>query len=393
MKQTHNFEIARDPKVGNLRRYDPTMVTSDKFSLWIADTDFLCPEEIINDLKEKTNERTFGYTFKDGKFEEAVANWQKTRFGWDVNPNWVGYSAGVIAGIGYALRTFTNVGDKVVIQKPVYQKFEQLIENNGRRVINNSLKLIDGRYEIDFNHLEKCLKDPQCTMMIVCNPHNPTSRCFTKEELIKIGNLCVENNVLIISDEIHQDIVFSECKHISIASLDERFANNSITYCNPSKTFNIPGLYTAAWIAPNPYIKERLDQAFNNANANCRNTLGVTALVSAYTKCAYYADEMMVYLEETRKLVKEYLEENIPEIKLVHPEAMYLFWLDCRDLGFDSQEKLAAFLYEEGNVYMNSGARYGDEGIGFMRLNVAAPRSIVMAALESLKKAVDAYRK
>lgn len=393
MTRTHDFNISRDPSVGNLRRYDPTMVSSDKFSLWIADTDFLCPEEIIQDLKNKCDERTFGYTFKDGKFEEAVAGWQKRRFGWDVDPKWVGYSVGVIGGIGYALRTFTKEGDKVVIQKPVYQKFEQLIENNNRIAVNNSLKLVNGKYEIDFEDLEKCLKDPLTKMMILCNPHNPTCRSFTKEELTRIGDLCVENNVLIISDEIHQDIVFSDCKHTSIASLSEKYAMNSITYCNPSKTFNIPGLYTAAWIAPNPQIKEKMDHAFHAANADCRNTLGVTAFVSAYTKCDYYADGMMEYLEETRKVVKEYLDENIPEIKLVHPEAMYLFWLDCRGLGFETQEELAKFLYEEGNVYMNSGARYGDEGIGFIRINVAAPRDIVLAALKSLKEAIDKRRK
>lgn len=391
MNNQYNFDISRDPSKGNLRRYDPSMVSAGKYSMWIADTDFLCPEEVIRDLKAKADERTFGYTYNDGSFERAVADWQSQRFGWNAESEWVGYSAGVITGIGYALRTFTQPGDKVLIQKPVYQKFAELIENNSRSVTNSPLKLNGETYEIDFDDLERCLKDPLVTMMILCNPHNPTGRCFTEPELLRIGRLCLHNHVLVISDEIHQDIVYQGNRHISIAGLSHELAENTITFCNPSKTFNLPGLYTAAWITANPQLKGQLSRALHCANADCRNTLGVTALVSAYTKCGRYADELTAYLGETRTLVKNFLDEQLPEVKLIPPQSMYLYWLDFRGLGFDSQEQLAAFLYDEAGIYMNSGLRYGDEGCGFMRFNAASPHHTILAALESLRRAVKTH--
>ena len=389
MNRHYDFTISRDPSIGSLRRYDPSVIGDNRFSLWIADTDFLCPSELLDALKEAVETGAFGYTFQDGAFERAVAHWQKTRFGWEVQPAWVGYSAGVIGGIGYALRTFTQPGDKVLIQRPVYQKFTELIENNGRIVANSPLRLGDRRYEIDFDDLEQKLKDPQVTMMILCNPHNPSGRSFTREELLQMGRLCLENHVLVIADEIHQDLVYPECRHISMASLSPELGANTITFCNPSKTFNIPSLYTAAWITENPLLKERLDRAFHCANADCRNKLGVTALVSAYTRCGQYADELMAYLEETRTLVKAFLEEKIPEVKLVVPEATYLYWLDFRELGFGSQKELEEFLHSQAGIHLNSGIRYGEEGLGFMRMNVASPHKILLGALEALKQAVD----
>ncbi|WP_276948676.1 MalY/PatB family protein [Enterocloster lavalensis] len=378
------FDRSRDTSKGNLRRYDPAMVAKDKFSLWIADTDFLCPEEVIQDLRDKIEERTFGYTYRDGAFERAAAGWQSRRFGWDVDAQWVGYSAGVIAGIGYVLRTFTQIGDKVLIQKPVYQKFAELVENNGRRVENSPLKLAGGVYEIDFDDLERRLRDPLVTMMILCNPHNPTGRCFTEEELLRIGRLCVQNRVLIVSDEIHQDIVYSGHQHVNIACLDQVIGDQTITFINPSKTFNLPGLYTAAWIAANPAIREKLDWAFHCANADCRNTLGVTAFVSAYTRGDRYADEMTEYLAQTRRFMGEYLRENLPEVKLIDPQSTYLYWLDFRGLGYGSQSELETFLYEKAGIYLNSGLRYGEEGKGFMRFNAASPHQTIRAALKAL---------
>ena len=216
------------------------MVEDNKFSLWIADTDFLCPEEVIQDIKAKADERTFGYTYNDFALEKAVAAWQNSRFGWKVSQDWVGYSTGVIGGIGYAIRTFTQTGDKVLIQKPVYQKFEEIIQNSGRLAVNNALRLQNGKYEIDFEDLERKLGDPLVTMMILCNPHNPTGRCFTEKELQTIGELCLRYGVLMVSDEIHQDIVYPGSRHINIASLSHEISLNTITFCNPSKTFNLP---------------------------------------------------------------------------------------------------------------------------------------------------------
>ena len=225
-------------------------------------------------------------------------------------------------------------GDKIIIQQPVYNRFAELIEENGRHIANNPLVLQDGTYSIDFEDLEQKVKDPRATMMILCNPHNPTGRVFTEEELLRIGDLCLKHHVLIVSDEIHQDIVYKGHRHISIASLSPELAQNTITCFSPGKTFNVTSLFAAAWITANPMFKLRMIQSFRAVGGDFRNVMSTTVLVSAYTRCAYYADEQMEYLEETRRLVADYLDANIPEIKLINPEATYLFWLDCRGLGF-----------------------------------------------------------
>ncbi len=238
--------------------------------------------------------------------------------------------------------------------------------------------------------LIKKLDDTRLKIMMLCNPQNPTGRCFTYEELLRIGELCEKYNVFVISDEIHQDLVFRGHKHIPFASIKESFAMNSITAISPSKTFNTAGLRTAAWIAPNPEVKKAVYEQVVNNKAYGRNIFGDAALIAAYTASDDYMEELMEYLNDTRDEVIRYFKEYIPKIKLIKPEATYLFWLDCKELGFATQQKLKDFVYNEGKMYLNDGTIFGTEGFMFMRLNIAMPRRTVMEALDRLKKAVDA---
>lgn len=387
---SHDFRLSRDSSKGSFSRYNPSSVSEDMIGLGVADTDFLCPKEILEAIQERVELGSFGYTYRDGRFEHAVADWQRQRFGWKVDPGWVGYSAGVIPAICCALRTFTQPGDKVVIQQPVYDRFAALIEDNGRHIANNPLRLEDGRYSIDFEDLERKLKDQRTTMMILCNPHNPTGRVLTKEELLEIGRLCLENHVLIVSDEIHQDIVYSGCHHISIASLSPELAQNTITCVSPGKTFNVTSLFAAAWITANPWLKLRMIQSFKTVGGDFRNIMSTTAVVSAYTRCACYADQQIAYLEETKAMTEDFFRQHLPQIKLISAEATYLLWLDCRGLGFQDQQELMDFFKERCRIAVNSGDAYGEEGRGFVRMNIASPQPTILEALRRIKEAIEA---
>lgn len=372
----------------NAKKYSPEKTKEDQISMWIADTDFYSPKEITEALIKKASVGHFGYEYNTYEFEKAVANWIKKRFNYEINPNWVSYSTGVINGIAFAVHALTSSKDRILIQTPVYQNFKKTIELNGRELIKNPLVLKNGRFEIDFEDLETKLKDEKVTMMILCNPHNPSGRCFTRKELEKIGNLCTSNNVLIVSDEIHQDIIYPGHKHINISSISMEIANNCITFINPSKTFNIAGLFTAAWFTQNKEIFKKMNEKQIAHKAICRNVFGEVALITAYNECDYYADEMMAYLTETREIVKKYVDDHLEGVSLIWPEATYLYLLDFTNVGFDTQEQLVNFIENEAKLYLNSGTLYGEEGKMLMRINVGVPHKTIYEALERLNKAL-----
>ena len=372
----------------NIKKYNPESVKEGQISMTIADTEFFSPIEITEKLKDLASRGHFGYLYNDGRFESSVCKWIKKRYAFDIKSSWVGYSTGVINGMSIAVRSFTKENDKILIQTPVYQNFKKHIELNNRIAVNNPLKLIDGRYEIDFENLEQGLSDEKVKMMFVCNPHNPTCRCYTKKELEKIGNLCIKYDVIVISDEIHLDLVLKDAKHVPMASISRNISNRCITFINPSKTFNIAGLFTAAWFTQNKSLWNKLNDTQSALKAICRNTFGEQALITAYDDCGYYADELVDYISLTRDKVNNYINENIDGIKLIYPEATYLFWLDCRGLGFRSQHELNDFFENEAKLKLNSGTTYGDEGEMFMRMNVGVQYEVVQEALERLAVAV-----
>lgn len=386
----HDFDLDAQRRGTDAKKYDPSIVPNDVIPMWIADTDFTCPQPVVDALVKRASMPHYGYPYLSNDFQKAIIRWNEVRFGWEgLTVDMIEFVPCIIPGMIYAIREFTSMGDKVVIQTPVYPPFHDAVKNNGRQLVHNPLVLKDGRYEIDFEDLEMKLKDIRTKIFIICNPQNPTGRVFSREELEKMANLCLKYDVLMFSDEIHEDLVYSGNKHIPLASISEEIAQNSITFINPAKTFNIAGFRTAAVIIPNLKIKRAFHEAALKNKAIGRNIFGDVALIAAYNECDYYADQIIEYLEETRDMMVEFFETRIPQIKMIKPESNFLVWLDCRELGFENQSEIKTFFKEVAKLELNDGTSFGfEEGKGFMRMNIAAPRAVVVEALERLERAV-----
>lgn len=383
----HNFDEMIDRRVSECKKYEPAY-PEDVIPMWIADTDFAVPEEIAAAIQERAKHPCYGYPVESFEFEKSAASWEKKRFGWDVKPEWVKYANGVLPFLMYAIRAFAYPGDKVVFQTPVYPPFYAITRNNGCQIVTNPLVQDEnGKYQIDFEDLEKKLKDPRVKLFFLCNPHNPVMRAYTREELIQIGELCLKYHVIVIADEIHCDLTYKGYEHIPFASISEEFANNSMVLINPSKTFNIAGFRTGAAIIPNKEMRDNIQIIIEDNKNYGRTIFGMLSFITAYNECEYYADEMMEYLEENKNYIVKFMKERIPRIRLAEPEATYLLWLDCRALNM-TQEELKKFFFEKAKLGLNDGATFGAEGVGFMRMNIACPKATLTEALNRLEKAV-----
>ena len=388
MQKVHNFDEVTVRRGTDAKKYDPSLYGEDVIPMWIADTEFKCPQEIVDAICKRAEHGIYGYPYNDIAFEKAAQRWVDVRFGWKIEPEWVEYVIGVIPGVICAIRTMTSEGDKVVLQTPIYPPLREGIVNNKRTLIENELVLKDGRYEIDFEDLENKLKDEDTKVLIICNPHNPTGRVFTREELTRMGELCLKYNVKIITDEIHCDLTYKGYKHIPMASISEEIAEITTTSINPSKTFNIAGNRIACMITKNEEIRKGIRKEIHANKGQGRTVFGLTSFITAYTECDYYADQLIEYLQKNMEYVEEFVNTRIPSIKLIKPEAMYLLWLDFRALGFN-QTELKEFLKNEAKLGLNDGQSFGDNGVGFMRLNIAAPKSVVEEAMVRLEKAIN----
>ena len=384
----HNFDEIIDRRASECKKYEPAY-PKDVIPMWIADTDFAVPKEIADAIKKRAEHPCYGYPVENFEFEKAAARWEKVRFGWDVDPEWVKYSNGVLPFLMYAIRAFAYPGDKVVIQTPVYPPFHAITKNNGCQLVTNPLVQDEnGKFQIDFEDLENKLKDPRTKLFFMSNPHNPTMRSFTREELVRIGELCLKYRVIVISDEIHCDLTYKNYKHIPFASISEDFAQNCMVLINPSKTFNIAGFRTGAAIIPNKQLRDNIQIIIQNNKNYGRTIFGMLSFITAYTECYYYADELMEYLEVNKDYVVSFIKERIPRIKLAEPEATYLLWLDCRELNM-SQKELKEFFFDKAKLGLNDGSTFGVEGTGFMRINIACPKVTVVEAMNRLEKAVN----
>lgn len=359
----------------------------DLLPMWIADMDFAAPEPIVNTLLKKARHGVYGYTDKPGSFYESIAYWVSKRHGWEINNRWIVSTPGVVPAISLSIMAYTEPGDKVLLQSPVYRPFFTAIESNGRIIENSRLKLEDGRYSMDFEDLEDKLSKG-VKMMILCSPHNPVGRVWTYNELLKVGDLCEKYNVLIVSDEIHSDLVYKGKRHIPIASLSKDFANRTITCMAPSKTFNIAGLATSVVIIPNRDLLRKFKGALVRIGLDMSNLFGIFALQSAYKHCGEWLDELLVYLEGNMDFLVNYIETRIPKVKVKKPEATFLAWLDFRGLGLD-QDSLMKLLVKNAKVGLNNGTDFGPGGEGFMRINAACPRSVLEEGLKRIENAVN----
>ena len=386
MNLIHDFDEAVDRRGTDSKKY--SVYPEDVIPMWIADSDFKAPQPVVDALTARVKQGVYGYTPVSSRLRSAAAQWQEKRFGWKVDMEAVEYVPGVISGVISAVRAFSHPGDNIVIQTPCYPPFTDLSEHNGRHLLRNELVLKDGRYEIDFEDFEEKLKDPRTKLFILCNPQNPTGRVFTREELVHLGELCLKHHVIVLADEIHGDLAYKGYKHIPFGSISKEFEQNSVSFMNPSKTFNLPGFRTAAFIAANPVLKNAVHDIVVNNKAIGENICGTVAFCTAYEDCGYYADQLIEYLEKNRDLVERTL-KDVDEIDCIHAEGTYLLWLDCRKMNMD-QKELDKFFAEKVKLGLNSGESFGAEGSGFVRMNIACPRATVEEALNRITEAVKA---
>lgn len=356
--------------------------------LWVADMDFRCPPAVIEALVKRAEHGIFGYTSPTDSYFEAVIDWAKRRYNWEIKQEWFSIMPGVVPAINLMIQTFTDPGDKIIIQRPVYHPFIHAIENNKRQLVSNSLVYKDGRYEMDFDDLADKAADPEAKMLILCSPHNPIGRVWTKEELTKLGRICIDNDVLIIADEIHCDLIYSGVTFTSFASISDEFAQHSITCIAPSKTFNLAGLKTSNILFPNPELLAQFEEKMETLWIKGGNCFGLVAAEAGYRYGEDWLEAVMEYVEANYHFMNDYLKTHLPELKLVKPEGTYLVWLDCNALNLSAEER-KEMIMENAKVYLDEGEMFGPEGNGFERFNLACPRSILAEALDRIKTQIQ----
>ena len=370
---------------------DKSFGADDILPMWVADMDFPCPQPILDSIEKRNKHGILGYTTRPESLHESIINWMKKRHGWNIKKEWLVYSPGVVTSLNLAVMTFTRPGDSVIIQSPVYPPFFSVVKNNDRIIALNPLIEESGNYSIDFESLEKEMAAGS-KMMILCSPHNPVGRVWTKSELDKLAQLCEKYGVLMVSDEIHSDLILPGNKHIPIATVSEYMKQNSITCIAPSKTFNIPGLTTSVAIIPNPKLRLKFLKTINRIGIGMSNIFGIVATEAAYTHGEPWLEELIKYLAGNVNYLLEYFNTNIPEIKVTKPQGTYLVWLDCRALNMDGK-RLHRFMIKQGKIGLNNGLDFGPGGEGFLRINVACPRATLEEGLKRINKAVEIWRK
>ncbi|MCM3787053.1 PatB family C-S lyase [Domibacillus indicus] len=359
----------------------------DVLPMWVADMDFKAPDVVIESIKQSAEHGVYGYTIVPDSTREAIVNWMQDRHGWAIKKEWLLFNHGVVPSIGAAVEALTEPEDAVIVQPPVYNPFFDMIQRNGRRLVYNELLLQDGRYEMDFADLEQKMVQEKAKMMVLCSPHNPGGRVWTAEELAKTADLCEKHGVILVSDEIHSDLTRAPHKHVPAASLKEEYAAFTITLIAPSKTFNLAGLQASALIVPDKTIRTKLQTLFAKQGQFTLNQMGIVGMEAAYRYGHEWLDEVLEYIHGNVQLVKEYADQYIPALSVMEPEGSYLVWVDCRTLGLSDKELLDLFL--KHGVALGNGAKYGPGGEGFMRINVACPRSAVAETMERMKRAVE----
>ena len=360
--------------------------SKDVIPLWVADMDFLSPPEVTKAMKRRVEHGIFGYVEPDEQYFNSIINWLRDRHNWTVDQESITFVPGVVKGFAFAIDVFTNDNDKIIIQPPVYPPFKGTTEDLNREIVNNPLIFENGQYKMDFDNLRKVAK-MGCKMLILCNPQNPSGRMWSKEELSELAEICYDNDILVVSDEIHADLELPGNKHVPFATVSEKAAQNNITLMAPSKTFNIAGIVSSFAVVENKEIREKYFNYLAARELNKGTIFAYIAAQYAYETGGEWLDEAMKYIQKNIDFVDNFLQKHIPQIKVVRPEASFLIWLDCRDLNL-SQPELENFFIHKANLGLNSGTMFGKEGEGFMRLNVGCPLITLEKALDNLKKAV-----
>ena len=349
--------------------------------------DFPVAQEIKEALIERCNHGIFGYSEVKTPYYEVIAKWYQEKFNWSTKKQWLVKTPGVVAAIANAIRAFTNIGDAVLIQKPVYYPFFLTIEDNQRKVVNNSLVYKNGRYEMDFVDFEEKIISHKVKLFVLCSPHNPVGRVWNKEELLKIGDICLKHKVIVVADEIHADFVYHGHQHQVFANLKTDYQEITVTCTAPSKTFNIAGLQVSNIFIANENLRKKFKQELKKtANADI-NVMGLIACQAAYSQGEDWLRQVKIYIAENLEYVKNFLRDNLPQVKLIEPEGTYLIWLDFRELNL-TEEELEDLIINKAKLWLDGGTMFGTEGVGFQRINIACPQKILIQAFTQLKEAL-----
>ena len=382
----YNFDEIIDRRGTNSLKWD---IAENELPMWVADMDLRAAPEIINAIKLRAEHGVFGYSVVPDEWYDAYINWWKTRHNVEYRKDELIFSAGVVPTISSCVRKLTTAGENVLLMPPVYNILYNSIKNNGRKVRECPLVYANGEYGIDWELLERCLADPQTTLMLLCNPHNPVGKIWDKETLALIGELAYNNGVVVLSDEIHCDITDPGCEYVPFMSVSEKRADNSVICVSPTKAFNLAGLQTSAVVVRNARLRHKVWRALNTDEVAEPNAFAVQAAVAAFEHGGDWLDELREYLYENKRTVSEFLRAELPQIKLIPSQATYLLWLDCSELKMPAEE-LQKHLRETTGLYLSSGHIYGF-GDSFMRMNIACPRELVRDGLDRLKRAVHLF--
>ena len=365
--------------------------SEDVLPMWVADMDFRTAPAIVDALRRRVEHGIFGYTRVPESYYKAVTDWFVRRHGWKIDREWIIYTSGVVPAISAVIKALTRPGDKVLVQTPVYNCFFSSIRNNGCEIVSSPLRLTGGTYTIDYEDLERKAADPKVKLMLLCNPHNPAGRVWRREELLRIGEICIRHGVTVVADEIHCEIVFPEYRYTPFASVAEEFLRNSVTCVSPSKAFNIAGLQIANIVCADADRRKKIDRAINDNEVCDVNPFGVIATRAAYNEGEEWLEQLIAYLHANYLYMCEFFREHLPEFPITVLEGTYLVWVDCRALGLRSEE-LEQRLIAEVGLWLNAGTMYGAEGEGFMRWNIACPRTTLEDGLRRFAKFAEAAK-
>ena len=384
----YNFDEIVPREGTNCIKYDGRewfFKTNDVLPLWVADMDFKTPNFIVDAIKKRAEHEIFGYTFKSESYFLSIINWMKTRHNWEIQKKWISFSPGVVSALTFAIETFSKGGDGVIVQPPVYFPFFDCVKGTKRKMVENPLKIENGRYTFDFEDL-KAKIDENTKILLLCNPQNPGGVVYTREELTRLANICLENKIMIVSDEIHSDLIFEGHKHIPIASISDEIAQNCLVCMAPSKTFNVAGLASSMVIIPNKNTFKRYEKAIGIGHLGMGNIFGSVALEASYSHGDKWLTQMLDYVWENYLFLDGFFKTKLPKVKVMKPEATFLVWLDFTAYKMNDKE-LWEFATEKAKVGLNNGGKFGTGGDGWLRINIGCPRSILVEALERMEKA------
>ena len=374
----YDFDKTIDRRATNSYKWDSA--PGGVLPMWVADMDFRTASAIIDALQKRVAHGIFGYTRVPDAYYDAVTSWFSQRHGWDIDREWIIYTSGVVPAVSAVIKAMTVPGDKVIVQTPVYNCFFSSIRNNGCEIVSNPLRRTADTYEMDFDALERCAADPRAKVMLLCNPHNPAGRVWTPDELTRLGNICLRNGVTVVADEIHCELVYQGFKYTPFASLSDAFLHRSVTCLSPSKAFNIAGLQIANIVAFDNDLRSRIDKAININEVCDVNPFGVAATIAAYNEGEEWLNQLVDYLHGNYEAMAEFCRRELPEFPITRLEGTYLVWMDCSSLGMPS-DALEHALLEDARLWLNAGTMYGAEGEGYMRWNIACPRSVMLDGL------------